>query len=84
VVARIEREQQALGQRVKRLRERAGLTQEALAEHAGVHAKHVQRIEGGQGNPQLATLVAISKALATTVGRLFGVGWGDSDRGGRA
>ncbi|RMG96334.1 MAG: XRE family transcriptional regulator [Deltaproteobacteria bacterium] len=71
VVAAIECQRRSLGDELRRLRRRAGLSQEALAERAGVHAKHVQRIERGRCNPNLSTLVALAAALEVSVGRLL-------------
>jgi transcriptional regulator with XRE-family HTH domain len=49
---------------VRALRLERGLTQEALAERAGVDYKHYQRFELGlAGNPELATLEALAAAL---------------------
>jgi transcriptional regulator with XRE-family HTH domain len=44
-------------------RQRAELTQEALAQASGVGTEHIQRIERGAANPTVATIYAISDAL---------------------
>ncbi|MDP5185057.1 helix-turn-helix transcriptional regulator [Blastococcus sp. BMG 814] len=54
---------QTLGSRTRLLREEAGLTVEALAQASGIADKHIQRIEGGKGNPTLATLYALADAV---------------------
>jgi len=54
---------QVLGARARLAREDAGLTVEALAHASGIADKHIQRIEGGKGNPTLATLYALADAL---------------------
>lgn len=51
------------GASVRRERVRAGLTQEALAEAAGLNPRTVQKIEAGQLNILLTTLIRIRKAL---------------------
>ena len=60
-----------LGMTIKRLRERRGLTQEALARKAGVHRVYVAQIEGQSKVPSIATLEKLAKALNVKVGRLL-------------
>ena len=52
-----------VGARVKQLRHARRLTQEQLAERAGLSYKFVGEVERGRGNPTLTTLAAISDAL---------------------
>lgn len=61
-----------LGARLRALRRARGFTQERLAERAGLSYKFVGEIERGQGNPTLATLVALAEALDVDVVDLFG------------
>ena len=56
---------------IKRLRERRGLTQAALAKAAGVHRVYVAQIEGQTKVPSIATLEKLAKALKVKVGRLL-------------
>jgi transcriptional regulator with XRE-family HTH domain len=56
---------------VKRLREKKGLTQEALAKAAGVHRVYVAQIETRVKVPSLATLEKLARALGVKVGRLL-------------
>lgn len=58
--ARIRRE---LGERLRRAREKAELTQAEVAERSGVHVNHYARIERGEENPSFEKLQAIMKAL---------------------
>jgi transcriptional regulator with XRE-family HTH domain len=44
-------------------RERAGLTQAAVAEAAGVSVETVSRIERGLHEPELATVISLSRAM---------------------
>lgn len=54
---------QRLMERVKRLREDLGLTQEAFAERAGLKYKHYQAVEAGRKpNIQFATLIKLAEA----------------------
>jgi DNA-binding XRE family transcriptional regulator len=48
---------------VKRLRLKNGLTQEALAEHAGIEPRYLQDVEKGRTNLSLAVLVGLAEAL---------------------
>ena len=60
-----------LGMTIKRLRERRGLTQAALAKRAGVHRVYLAQIETQTKVPSIATLEKIAKALNVKVGRLL-------------
>ncbi len=62
---------QALGQRIKVLRKRAGLTQEGLAERAGLNPKYISGIERGRENPTLDTLVRLAKELGVRPVEMF-------------
>lgn len=54
---------QKFGLTVRGLREEAGLSQEALADAAGLHRTHVSLIERGQRSVRLETVEALAKAL---------------------
>ncbi|MDP2228945.1 MAG: helix-turn-helix transcriptional regulator [Moraxellaceae bacterium] len=60
-----------LGQRIKSLRQQAGLKQEWVAEQIGIDAKSLSRIERGAHYPSLETLDAISASLGVTLGDFF-------------
>ena len=54
---------------VRRLRLRAGLTQEGLAERSGVSVRTIRGIEtGNRRNPQLASVVQLADALELSAG----------------
>lgn len=53
----------ALGQTVRQLREEAGWTQEAFADHCGFFRTYMSRIETGKANPTLNVIEVISKAV---------------------
>lgn len=54
---------QALGRRIRQLRETARVTQEELSAAAGVGRITLVRIETGQQSPRYETLAALAKAL---------------------
>lgn len=60
--------------RIKALRLRRGMTQEALCEAAGISVDAVTRIEGGSRDPSLATLAKIAAALDVRVVDLLETG----------
>jgi transcriptional regulator with XRE-family HTH domain len=58
------------GKRLKALRERRGLTQEALAAKAGVARAYVARLEIGRHDPSLSRLQVLARALGMKVSKL--------------
>lgn len=60
-----------LGRNIKEHRRILGITQEQLAESAGLSANYVARIEIGDKTPTLDTLAKIADALGTTVSELL-------------
>lgn len=56
-----------MGQRIKVLRVMAELSQEQLAERAGLQRSHIGRIEGGKYDVTLSVMQAIAEALGMTV-----------------
>ena len=63
---------QRFGKQLQRLRTRRGLTQEQLAVIAGLSRTFVMRLELGQHDPSLSTLVRLAKALRVSVTELLG------------
>jgi len=57
--------------RIKELRARYDLTQEALAKKIGVRRETILFIEKGKYNPSLKLAHDIAKALQTTIDNLF-------------
>ena len=51
------------GRNLARLRSARRLTQEQLAEHAEVHPRYVQKLEGGTAHPSLMVLRRIRQSL---------------------
>lgn len=63
---------QALGMRVRALREERGLTQQALAQSAGIATDMVSRLENGHySSPGLRTLLRIAAGMGTQVASLL-------------
>jgi predicted ATPase/class 3 adenylate cyclase len=56
----------AFGELLKQYRLAAELTQEALAERAGVSARRIQALEGGESKPQRNTAQRLAAALSLT------------------
>ncbi len=69
-MASSRRPQRALGQAIRELREKRGLTQEVVAHEAGVTASTYGLIERGQSNPTWATVGDIASALGVSMGEL--------------
>ncbi len=64
----------AFGERVRKLRTAAGLSQEQLAERAGLHWTYISGIERGRRNPGLNNLGRLATALGVSLpGLLDGV-----------
>lgn len=61
----------AFGLAVRRRRVMAGLSQERLAELAGVERAYVSALERGRRNPTLLTQQRIAAALGLTLGELI-------------
>lgn len=58
---------EALATRVRVLRREQGLTQEQLADRAGLNPRHVQKVEAGELNVTISTLSALALALGVTI-----------------
>jgi len=57
----------AFGDTVRRHRKDRGLSQEQLAERAGLHRNYIQSLEHGQRNVSLVSVVALADALDVPV-----------------
>ncbi|MGH3624185.1 MAG: helix-turn-helix domain-containing protein [Sciscionella sp.] len=62
---------QAFGQRLRGIRLRAGLTQEAVARDAGLHRVFYGRVESGTENISIDNVFKIADVLHVDVGDLF-------------
>ena len=63
--------QEALGQRIKRIRLEKNMSQTLLASQCGIEKANLSRIESGQANPTVLTLLKISAALEVPVAEFF-------------
>jgi transcriptional regulator with XRE-family HTH domain len=63
---------QALGKAIRDLRAERRLTQEELAERAGVHAHYVSDIERGLRNVAIVNLTYLANAFGLTAAELLG------------
>ncbi len=57
--------------RLKALRIKRGMSQEALAKKAGISRGYLLRLEAGRQDPSLSTLTSLAKALKVNVGDLL-------------
>ena len=64
------RSQPGLGNAVRRLREKRELTQEDLAEAAGITVRTLSQLETGNANPTWATAGDIARALGVSIADL--------------
>lgn len=60
-----------IGQRIRHFRKALGLSQEQLAECAGISITHMSHIETGNTKLSLAVLVSIASALHTSTDELL-------------
>jgi XRE family transcriptional regulator, aerobic/anaerobic benzoate catabolism transcriptional regulator len=61
-----------LGERVRTLRARCGMTRKVLAREARVSERHLANLETGQGNASVMLLRQLAAALSCTVAELVG------------
>jgi len=59
------------GRAVRKRRRELDLSQEGLAERAGLHRNYISDIERGDRNPSLENIYKLSKALGIKVSTLF-------------
>ena len=59
-----------VSKRIRELREKAGWTQEDLAQKTGLPQSHISRLENGKHSPAHATLEKIAAALGVGVGEI--------------
>jgi transcriptional regulator with XRE-family HTH domain len=60
-----------IGMRIKALRQKRKLSQEALAERAGITRGYLARLETGRHEPTLTMLGKLAKALKVEIGGLL-------------
>jgi XRE family transcriptional regulator, aerobic/anaerobic benzoate catabolism transcriptional regulator len=64
----------ALGERVRELRARRGMTRKILAKDSGVSERFLAQLESGQGNASLLTLRQVAAALGVSLTALIAEG----------
>lgn len=69
-MGRVDEPQPALGNAIRQLREKHGLTQEALAHEAGITTGTLSLIERGQRNPSWGTVSRLADALGVSMGEV--------------
>lgn len=60
-----------MGEKIRQLREQAGLTQKQLAEAVGVDQSAVARWESGENHPTAERIMQIADVLGCNPGDLF-------------
>lgn len=60
-----------IGDNIKSMRIRKGMTQKDLSETVGIKIAHISRLENDEGDPKLSTLYRIMEALNCTPNELF-------------
>ena len=63
--------QRRIGRRISELRAAIGATQEQIAEGSGLDVRYVQRIEAGEVNLTLESLVRLANVLHVAVDSMF-------------
>lgn len=61
----------SFGQAVRELRMAGGLTQEELADRAGLDRSYIGGVERGERNPSLSVVEKIAEGLGVTLAELF-------------
>jgi len=59
------------GAHLRKIRQEKKLTQEELADKAGMHFTYIGQIERGKRNPSLVNLERLAKALKVSAGQLL-------------
>lgn len=60
-----------VGKKLKRIREKRGITQEQFEEKTGINAKYISAVESGQKNVTIKTLDKIAKGLEIEIYEIF-------------
>ncbi|MDP9181464.1 MAG: helix-turn-helix transcriptional regulator [Actinomycetota bacterium] len=61
-----------MGEGVRELRLKRGLSQEALADKAGLHRTYIGSVERGERNVSLGNAYALADALGVGIAKLLG------------
>jgi len=60
-----------LGEEIRTVRQKLGLSQEALAEKSGLHRTYISLLERNKKSPTIETLFRICKALGVSAASLI-------------
>lgn len=71
----------AVGDCIRAAREDQGLTLEGAAEMSGISKSHLSRLESGERQPSVASLLALAEAYGVPVGAFFGEARGEAPIG---
>jgi transcriptional regulator with XRE-family HTH domain len=63
--------QKQFGRKVRELRVARRMSQEELADRAGMHRTYLGGIERGERNPSLKNITAVARALGVSLSELF-------------
>jgi len=63
--------QEVIGQHVRRLRRRAGLSSRALGARTGFSASFISQLENGRVSPSIGSMQKIAAALGVSLGEFF-------------
>jgi transcriptional regulator with XRE-family HTH domain len=63
--------QQRIGQRIRQLREKRGLSQEEFADECELHRTYIGSVERGERNLTINSLHTIAKTLGITLSELL-------------
>lgn len=66
-----DKNRQELGNKLRMVREKRGLTQVEVAEKTGMHANYYAKIERGEINTSFDKLMAIKRALKAKSSEIF-------------
>jgi transcriptional regulator with XRE-family HTH domain len=67
---RVLQRRRAVGERIRQVRLHRNLTQERLAEFAGMDRQAINRLENGHTSPMLDTLIRLADALDVDLAEL--------------
>jgi transcriptional regulator with XRE-family HTH domain len=60
-----------LAANLRKLRQEKGMSQEAFADHAGIHRTYVSDLERAARNPTITVVEKLAKALGVSAGALL-------------
>lgn len=66
-----EEQNEVIGERIRRMREQVGWTQETLAELINISPVHLSRIENGKVTPRIDILIRLSEVLQVSIDELL-------------